>query len=130
LDAPLEIDRIHVIIADDQQSTRRALKAFFAFEPRITVIGEACSGEEAVQLVSKMHPDLVLMDVQMPNFDGLKATRAIKASSPDIKVVVYTIYPEYQEEAIWAGADYFMIKGSSDSSPSEVIISLFPLEES
>jgi DNA-binding NarL/FixJ family response regulator len=103
MDAPLEIDMIHVIIADDQQSTRRALKAFFAFEPRIMVIGEAGSGEEAVQLVGKMHPDLVLMDVHMPNLDGLEATRAIKASSPDIKVVVYTIYPEYQEEAIWAG---------------------------
>ncbi len=122
-----ETNTIRVIIADDQIATRRALKALFIFEPRIEIIGEACNGAEAIRLVGEMQPDLVLMDVEMPVMDGLKATQKIKADWPDVKVVVFTIYSTYREEAYRVGADYFMIKGSSDLSPSQRILSFFPL---
>ena len=90
------------------------------------IVGEAADGTEAVQLVGKDQPDLVLMDIHMPVMDGLKATQKIKASCPDVKVVLYSVYPGYQEEATQAGADYFMIKGSPDTPLSETILSFFP----
>ncbi len=123
----METGEIHVIIADDQRSTRRALKALLAFEPRIMITGEAADGREAVQLVGEQHPDLVLIDVHMPVMDGLEATRNIKSAWPDVKVVVYTMFPSYQEEAYEAGADFFLIKGTSGVTPSQVILSFFPV---
>ena len=96
----MENNKIKVIIADDQATTRRALMALFIFEPRIEVVGEAGNGDEAVRLVSEIKPDLVLMDVQMPVMDGLSATQKIKTLWPDVKVIVYTMFPGYQAEGI------------------------------
>jgi DNA-binding NarL/FixJ family response regulator len=127
--ASVDIDTVRVIIADDQLPTRRALKALLAFEPRIVIVGEAGSGDEVIRLVSEKQPDLVLMDVQIPLIDGLKATQVIKSNWPDIKVVVFTIFPHYQREAYSAGADFFMIKGSSDRNPAQVILSFFPTKD-
>jgi DNA-binding NarL/FixJ family response regulator len=124
----VEDDKIKVIIADDQASTRRGLMALLIFEPRIEIIGEAGNGNEAVRLVGETKPDLVLMDVQMPVMDGLTATQKIKVLYPDIKVVVYTMFPGYQAEAYQAGADYFLIKGSLGFTPSQIILSFFPLK--
>ncbi len=124
----MEDDKIKVVIADDQVSTRRALSAVLVFEPRIEIIGEAGNGNEAVRLVGEIQPDLVLMDVQMPVMDGLAATRKIKTLWPNIKVVVYTMFPGYQAEAYQAGADYFLIKGSLGFTPSQIILSFFPLK--
>jgi DNA-binding NarL/FixJ family response regulator len=123
------INEISVIIADDQIATRRALKALLAFEPRIVVIGEAANGREAIQLVGEKQPDLLLIDVHMPVLDGLKATQKIKSVWPDVKVVVYTMFPGYQEEAYRAGADYFLIKGSPGVSPPQIILSFFPQQD-
>jgi DNA-binding NarL/FixJ family response regulator len=120
-------DEIKVIIADDLRSTRRALKAVLAFEPRILILGESANGEDAIQLVGEKQPDLVLMDVHMPVLDGIKATQIIKTSWPYIKVVVYTVFPGYQEEAYRAGADYFLIKGGPGITPAQIILSFFPL---
>jgi DNA-binding NarL/FixJ family response regulator len=127
-DALVAGDKIKIILADNRASNRRGLKALLAFEPRISVIGEASDGREALQLVTLEHPDLVLMDIQMPHMDGLHAARQIKSSWPDVKVILYTMYPGYEEEAMQAGADYFMIKGSPGEIPSEIILSFFPRE--
>ncbi len=125
----MAVDKIKVIIADDQVSTRRALKALLTFEPRIDITGEANDGSEAIRLIGKLQPDLVLMDVQMPVMDGIKATQQIKTLWPTIKVVVYTMFPGYQQEAYQAGADYFLIKGSLGFTPSQIILSFFPLKD-
>ena len=117
---------IKVILADDLASTRRALKALLAFEERIVILGEASNGVEAIELVGEKKPDLVLMDVQMPVMDGLIATHEIKSNWPEVKVVIYTLFPGYQEEAYQAGADYFLIKGCSGVSPTQIILSFFP----
>lgn len=124
----MESDEIRVIIADDQVSTRRGIKALLAFEPRIAIIGEASNGKEVIQLVGEMQPNLVLMDVQMPVLDGLKATLTIKSAWPEVKIIVYTMFPGYQDEAYRVGADFFLIKGSPGVSPSQIILSFFPLE--
>ena len=120
---------IKVIIADDLRSTRRALRAVLAFEPRILILGESDNGEDAIQLVGEKQPDLVLMDVHMPVLDGIKATQIIKSTWPEVKVVVYTVFPGYQEAAYRAGADYFLIKGCPGTTPTQIILSFFPLKD-
>jgi DNA-binding NarL/FixJ family response regulator len=125
-DVVVEHDEIRIIVVDNRASNRRGLKALLAFEPRIVIVGEAADGTQAVHLVGMDQPDLVLMDIHMPVMDGLKATQMIKASWPNVKVVLYSVYPGYQEEARLAGADYFMIKGNPDTPLPETILSFFP----
>jgi DNA-binding NarL/FixJ family response regulator len=125
-DGIVENDEIRIIVVDNRASNRRGLKALLAFEPRIRIIDEAADGKDAVQLVGKAQPDLVLMDIHMPLMDGLQATQKIKSCWPNVKVVLYSVYPGYQEEATQAGADYFMVKGSPDIPLSETILSFFP----
>jgi DNA-binding NarL/FixJ family response regulator len=102
---------IRVLIADDQRPTRRGLKALLAHSPQVEVIGEAGDGQQSVNLVAARHPDVVLMDAQMPVMDGLEATRHIKSRWPEVRVVVLTMHPQYRAEAQAAGADAFLLKG-------------------
>ena len=121
--------KIDVLIADDQKSTRRGLKALLRFSPSIHMIWEAQDGEEAVRLVGEMQPDVVIMDIQMPVMGGLKATRRIKQNWPEVKVIILTMYPYYEEEALAAGADCFLVKGDRNYSIQDVILSFFSAEE-
>jgi DNA-binding NarL/FixJ family response regulator len=75
------------------------------------VVGEASSGKEAIGLVGKCRPDVVLMGAMMPVMNGLEATRRIKAEWPDIRVIVVTIHAALKVEALAAGADAFLVKG-------------------
>lgn len=120
--------QIDVLIADDQLKTRRGLRALLRFDAFINLIWEARDGETAMKIVSEVKPDLVIMDVQMPVLDGIEATRGIKKSWPGVKVVVFSMYPYYKQEALAAGADYFLVKGEKKHSIQEVIHSLFPIE--
>jgi DNA-binding NarL/FixJ family response regulator len=115
-------EQIRVLIADDQQSTRSGLKALLSFAPQIEVIGEAINGQEAVRLVAKRHPDVVLMDIQMPVMNGFQATRLIKSQWPEIKVIALTIYPAYRAKALKAGADVFLLKGCTAESLQTAIL--------
>ena len=125
----MESDKIRIVLVDNRASNRRGLKALLAFEPRIMIVGEAADGIEAVQIVGKDQPDLVLMDIHMPVLDGLKATQKIKSSWSNIKVVLYSVYPGYQEEAMLAGADCFIVKGNPGATLPETILSFFPPKE-
>lgn len=125
-DEVVETGEIRIILVDNRASNRRGLKALLAFEPRIMIVGEAADGMEAVQLVGIEQPDLVLMDIHMPTMDGLNATQKIKAAWPNVKVILYSVYPGYKEEATLAGADYFMIKGSPGATLPETLLSFFP----
>ena len=125
----MDSDEIRIILVDNRASNRRGLKALLAFEPRISIVGEAADGTEAIQLVGKDQPDLVLMDIHMPVLDGLQATQQIKAAWPSVKVILYSVYPNYQEEAKLAGADCFVIKGSPNTPLPETIYSCFPQKD-
>lgn len=103
--------RIQVLIADDRPISRCGLRALLGTLPEVTVVGEAADGQEAVQLVEKLQPDVVLMDVCMPVLDGLEATRQIKSEWPEIKVVVISMYALSQDDVLAAGADTFLVKG-------------------
>lgn len=100
-----------IMIVDDSLRARRALKALMSQQEGITVIAEASNGQEAIQIISKQRPDIVIMDLRMPVMDGLEATRAIKAGWPQVKIIILTMYPDHQAEALAAGADAFLVKG-------------------
>ena len=101
-----------ILIADDHELVRDGLKHMLGYEEDLKVVGEASNGREAVELCRKLQPDLVLMDVRMPEMDGLEATRAIKSEQPSVRVLIITIYqnPDYLLEAIEAGADGYVLK--------------------
>jgi DNA-binding NarL/FixJ family response regulator len=102
---------IQILIVDDQPRARQGLRALLSTVPQVKGIREASNGQEALQIAIESEPDVVLMDVVMPTMDGLEATRQIKAQHPAIKVIVLSMYGDYQEKARAAGADAFVTKG-------------------
>ena len=113
---------IRVALADDQQLIRAGFRSLLEAEPDLEVVGEAATGREAVALVSRERPDVVLMDIRMPDGDGLWATEQIVAN-PQLagtRVVVVTTFEldEYVAQAIRAGASGFLVK---DTEPVELI---------
>jgi len=107
------VEPIRVLIVDDQPRARQSLKALLSTWSGVGDMHEGCNGREAVQLVEELQPDVVLMDVRMPEIDGLAATVQIKALWPQVKVILLSMYPEYQGEALAAGADAFVGKGNA-----------------
>ena len=109
-------NEVRVLIADDKRSARQGLKAFLARIPEIAVVGEAANGQESVDLTAVHHPDVVLMDVKMSPMDGLQATRRIKSQWPAVKIIILTLYSQYRNQALAAGADVFLLKGGTAES--------------
>jgi DNA-binding NarL/FixJ family response regulator len=108
---------VRVLIADDHGLVRDGYKLMLEREEDLEVVGEASNGREAVELCRKLRPELVLMDVRMPEMDGLEATRAIKGEFPTTGVLVVTTYdnPDYLFEAIEAGAAGYVLKDAPKS---------------
>jgi DNA-binding NarL/FixJ family response regulator len=109
---------IKLIIADDNPRARHGLRAILAAHPELEVVGEASRGDEALALAETLRPDVAIMDVRMPLMDGIQAARAIKHRWAHIRVVLISIYAEYQTEARSIGADAFLVKGC----PAEELI--------
>jgi DNA-binding NarL/FixJ family response regulator len=105
---------VRVVIADDQQLIRAGFRMILAAEPGIEVAGEAATGAEAVNLARELRPDVVLMDIRMPGFDGIEATRRILAENrePRTSVLILTTFDldEYVYDALRAGASGFLLK--------------------
>ena len=104
---------IRVIVADDQEPVRHGLEVLLEALGDIEVVAKAADGAEAVRLAADLGPDLVLMDCRMPILDGLDATRQLKHRSPEISVLMLSMYPDLRTEALAAGADGFLLKGGS-----------------
>jgi DNA-binding NarL/FixJ family response regulator len=111
---------IRVVLADDQALVRGGFRMILDAEADIEVAGEAGDGAEAVELVQRLRPDVVLMDVRMPDLDGIEATRRIVASGSSARVIVLTTYDadEYVFAALRAGASGFLLK---DVRPVELV---------
>ena len=113
---------IGVLIADDQALMRAGFRMVLEFEDDIAVVGEASNGEQAVHSAQRLQPDVVLMDIRMPELDGIAATRRITrgAAGPAARVLILTTFDldEYVYDALAAGASGFLLK---DSSPDQLV---------
>jgi DNA-binding NarL/FixJ family response regulator len=106
---------IRVVLADDHRLFREGLRFICETVGGFDVVGEAATGAEAVAMARDLNPDVVLMDIQMPEMDGVRATAAISGERPDVRVVILTMYRHdaYVFEAIKAGARGFLLKDVS-----------------
>lgn len=114
---------IGVLIADDQTLIRQGVKVILRPEPDIQVVGEAENGQEAIDKVVSLHPDLVLMDVVMPGCDGIAATREIKERSPQTQILILTVYADQTlfRRAAEAGAIGYVLKDISPANLANAI---------
>jgi DNA-binding NarL/FixJ family response regulator len=111
---------IRVLVADDQAMVRAGFRMLLTGEPGIEVVAEAIDGAEAVAKAALHAPDLILMDIRMPELDGLEATRRILAARPQARVLILTTFDvdEYVYEALRSGASGFLLK---DEPPEQLI---------
>ena len=113
----MENNAIHLLIADDSPSARSGLKALLQAVDDVRLVGEAGDGKEAMRLAERLQPDVILMDMQMPDVNGIEATRQIVRTSPHIAVLVLTMYDDDDSvfAAMQAGARGYLLKGASKS---------------
>lgn len=117
------IKKIRVLIADDHQVVREGLTSVLESKGDIEVVGLAADGREAVQRARELAPDVVIMDISMPNMNGVEATRQIKKESPQIGVVVLTMYgdEEYIFDLVRAGAAGYLLKDTDSAQIAKAI---------
>lgn len=101
---------IKILIVDDSAVVRDGLRSILNGHADIQAVGEAVDGEDAIAKANELHPDVILMDAQMPEMDGVEATRRIKERFPKIKVLFLTVHASYIQEALAAGADGYLMK--------------------
>jgi DNA-binding NarL/FixJ family response regulator len=111
---------IRVLLADDHAVVRKGIREFLEEDPEITVVAEASDGAEAFRLVGEHHPDVAVLDIQMPRVTGIEATRQIKAAFPDVRVLILTAYEDdpYVFALLRAGADGYLLKSAD---PDELV---------
>jgi DNA-binding NarL/FixJ family response regulator len=114
---------LSVVIADDQALVRAGFRVLVDTAPDLRVVGEAGTGEQAVEVALRTRPDVALMDIRMPKMDGIEATRRIAASGADTKIMILTTFDldEYVFAALRAGASGFLLK---DTPPADLLAAI------
>lgn len=117
------VKRTSVLLVDDHTVIREGLRAVLSNQPDLEIIGEAGSGAEAIAMAKKAHPDVVLMDVAMPNLNGLDATRQILKDTPETKVLILTAYDDDEcvNRLMKAGAAGYLLKHTAASELPQAI---------
>jgi DNA-binding NarL/FixJ family response regulator len=112
-----------LVVVDDHDLAREGLKDMLLDEPDIEVVGEASNGRESLLVCSRLRPDMLLMDVRMPEMDGLAATREVKKRHPEISVLMVTMHenPDYLLEALKAGAAGYVLKDAPQEEVLEAV---------
>lgn len=108
------MDKLRILIAEDSAPFREGLRNLLQSVDSLEVVGEAASGQEAIQLANQLQPDIVLMDVQMPGLNGIEATRQIVYTSPHISILMLTMFEDDESvfAALRAGARGYLLKGA------------------
>jgi len=121
------MERIKVLIADDHRVVREGLMAILKTEENIEVVGEAQDGQEAIEKVRTLEPDVILMDVSMPRMGGVEATRQIKREFPHIGIIALTMYDEQQYifDLVRAGATGYLLKDTESAQIVEAIRAIY-----
>ena len=114
---------VRVLLADDQTLVRQGIRTLLELEEGIEVVGAAANGREAVAAVERLRPDVVLMDVRMPELDGVAATRALAERFPEVAVIILTTFDddEYVFEGLKAGARGYLLKDVSSDDIAEAV---------
>jgi RNA polymerase sigma factor (sigma-70 family) len=117
---------IHVLLADDHDILRQGLKLLLGMQQGIKVVGEARTGEEAITMAKELMPDVVVMDITMPNTDGLEACRVIRKEQPETQVLMLTMHEseEYFLQALRVGAAGYLVKKAAPSDLQMAISSI------
>ena len=105
---------IRLLLADDHPVVRDGLTAILSTQPDFEIVGQAATGTEAVRLAAHLNPDVMLMDIEMPELDGVEALRQIRAARPDARVIVFTAFDTDERivSAVQAGAQGYLLKGA------------------
>lgn len=108
---------VRVLIADDHAIVRAGLRALIASEPSLVLVGEAAGGWEAMDLVEKTHPDILLLDISMPDLDGIAVTKRLKPQHPNLRILILTVHEDEAllREAIRAGASGYVLKRAAEA---------------
>ena len=108
-------DKIRVVLADDHVFVRDGIKSLLENEANITVVGEATDGLEALTLIDSLQPDLLILDIRMPNMTGIEVVEQLRSKNNLVKIVMLSMHEseEYVLKSIQAGADGYLLKGSS-----------------
>ncbi len=106
--------RLRLLLVDDAPRVRQELRLLLSLSAELEIAGEACNGLEAVRQVAALHPDVILLDLEMPVQDGYAAARQIKARWPACRVIAFSVhsYPSARQNAALAGCDDFIEKGA------------------
>lgn len=122
--------RIRILIVDDISDTRESIRRLLEFEPDIEVIGEASSGSEALLLAEDLSPDIVLMDINMPEMDGIRTTELLGLRSPESSVIIMSVQGEnaYLRRAMMAGAREYIVKPFTGDELASAIAKVYELE--
>lgn len=124
------VQPFRILIADDHEHAREGIREILKSYPEFEIVGEAHNGKEAVELTELLMPDLILMDIKMPEMDGLEATKIIKSRYPYVKIVIITVSDDVTHlfEAIKKGAQGYLLKNIQPSSWYEYL-KAFALDE-
>jgi DNA-binding NarL/FixJ family response regulator len=117
-----------VFIADDSAVVRERLTEMLSELPEIEIIGQAEDGLEAINLIEKLNPDVVILDIRMPRGNGIDVLQNIKKNNPSLIVIMLTNYPypQYRKKCMKAGADYFFDKSTEFEKVTEMLKKLIP----
>lgn len=115
-----------ILIVDDHLLSRKGISSILSANPMFEIIGEATNGTEALELAKQLMPDLILMDIRMPDCNGLEATRLIKAAIPHVKIIILSVSDDVQDffEAIKLGAQGYLLKNMEPGYWLDYIISV------
>jgi DNA-binding NarL/FixJ family response regulator len=123
---------MRILLVDDDEGFRATLSRLLTQGERAVQVEEAADGEEALRMVARRRPDVVLMDLTMPRMNGIEATRHLKTRWPDLPVLILTVHddPLYERTARVAGADRFLVKKTAGSTLWPALVSLVPPDRS